>query len=310
MYTWTTDNVDELYTETLSVLEMDYILEKTRGGEVWSFQRPVMWTLTNPRNRVLINETRDANPFFHVMEFVWMMSGEGRIDWITQFSKNYGKYAADGAGYGWRWRNHFRFDQISQVIEILQKDPNTRRAVLQMWDGPDDLTTLPKKEVPCNTHIYFRVLNGHLDMTVLNRSNDIIWGALGANVVHMTMLHELIAFETGLKLGWYQAFSNNAHVYTSVSRFGELFLNKYDGTLVEQCRPLLREGESWRDFVVDCEEMVKGESPDCRTEWMREVAWPIHNIFKHRAIISDLTETIQCPAWRKACELWLSRRKK
>lgn len=302
------DNIDELYFETLWALEVDNLEEQTRGGRVLSIPEPVIWELTNPRNRVLINPVRDANPFFHVMEFIWMMSGEGKIEWITQFSKNYGKYAQDYQGYGYRWRGYW-FDQISRVIDELQRNPDTRRAVLQMWDAPDLINT-GQLEVPCNIAITFRHVRGKLDMTVLNRSNDIIWGALGANIVHMTMLHELIAFGAGIPLGTYRVFSTNAHVYMDLPRREEMFKYKETDLFVEQCRPILREGEKWGDFLEDCECFVAYESArsSYKTEWIRDVACNIYRSFFHRDLNDGLD--IECPAWSRACEFWLERRKK
>lgn len=298
------DTVDELYTETLQKLQIYKIEEETRGGPVLSFPEPVLWTLTNPRNRVLINPIRDANPFFHAMEFIWMMSGEGKIDWITQFSKKYGDFAQDYAGYGYRWRKSFYFDQIRQVILALKKDPQTRRAVLTMW-AASDVVPSGQKEVPCNLMIALRNVGGQLDMTVTNRSNDIIYGALGANVVHMTMLHELIAHGAGLELGVYRAFSINAHMYQKMPRFDELYNRSvYHRGISEQCRPILQDHEKWEDFIEDCENMVYNKDNSMRTEWMAGVAESIFSNFFTRS----MTKEIQCPAWRRACGEWLARR--
>jgi hypothetical protein len=53
-----------------------------------------------------------------------------------------------------------------------------------------------------------------LDMTVCNRSNDMIWGMLGANVVHFSFLQEYLAARIGVEVGNYYQFTNNLHVYT------------------------------------------------------------------------------------------------
>ena len=306
MFSIIRDNIDDLYSETLWLIQNHHILEETRGGPVMSLDVPTCWALTNPRNRVLINPVRDANPFFHVMEFVWFMSGSKEMGWISQFSKNYPNYGTGPGSYGYRWRGHFGYDQLDTVIRLLKTEPNTRRAVLTMYDAESDYNGV---DVPCNTHIYFRVLNGKLDMTVLNRSNDIIWGALGANVVHMTMLHELIAFGAGIPLGTYRAFSNNAHVYLNLPNRERMFDYKETDLIVEQCRPILREGERWQDFLQECEKFVDPgyvEKYEMENEWLREVAAPIRFNFALRYMKYE----VKCPAWRKACELWLERRKK
>ena len=63
-------------------------------------------------------------------------------------------------------------------------------------------------------------------MTVTNRSNDMIWGAYGANAVHMSVLLEYMAGMLGYGVGAYYQFSNNLHAYTSV-------LDKLEGMQAE-----------------------------------------------------------------------------
>ena len=55
-----------------------------------------------------------------------------------------------------------------------------------------------------------------LDMTVCCRSNDVVWGAYGANAVHFSVLQEYMAARIGVAVGTYTQFSNNFHVYTNV----------------------------------------------------------------------------------------------
>jgi thymidylate synthase len=102
--------------------------------------------------------------------------------------------------YGFRWKKYWNKDQIKIVIGMLKENPYDRRAVLQMWDPHEDLAR-KGKDVPCNTHIYFKIREGKLCMTVCNRSNDMLWGAYGANVVHMSMLQEYVAHCLGPTYG-------------------------------------------------------------------------------------------------------------
>jgi hypothetical protein len=60
-----------------------------------------------------------------------------------------------------------------------------------------------------------------LDMTVINRSNDSLWGALGSNYVHFSFLHEYIANSVGMGVGHYHQISNNLHTYVSSPLVGE-----------------------------------------------------------------------------------------
>jgi hypothetical protein len=95
---------------------------------------------------------------------------------------------------------------------MLRKRPDSRRVVLQMWDPVNDLDS-PSKDIPCNTNIYFKIRGGELQMTVCNRSNDMIWGAYGANAVHMSVLQEYIAAALGVYIGPYYQVSDSFHVY-------------------------------------------------------------------------------------------------
>lgn len=157
------------------------------------------------------------------------------------------------AAYGYRWRNYFGYDQLDWIVEELTANPDSRRVVLSMWDAGQTSTEYAKgdipfdppearegsgdfymaihggKDVPCNTQAYFRIVQRlgadpnvptHyirkpvLEMTVCNRSNDLVWGMLGANVVHFSFLQEYLAAKIGVGVGLYHQFTNNLHVYT------------------------------------------------------------------------------------------------
>lgn len=214
-------NVNEAYTLGLGLLNENGIRRDSRAGEVITLPYPVTTAYLRPMERILFCPIRDANPFFHLLESLWMLAGRNDTHWITQILPSMQQFSDDGktfhGAYGHRWRKHFGIDQIIEIAEMLRKNPNERRAVLQMWDPVSDLGQ-PLKDVPCNTAIYFRVnpVSGHLDMTVSNRSNDVIWGAYGANAVHMSVLMELVAALVGVQPGIYYQMSNDYHAYSDV----------------------------------------------------------------------------------------------
>lgn len=201
--------------------------EPSRNGSVVVSRTPVMTVYNNPLNRVLVSERRDANPFFHLFESLWMLAGKNDLAFPQKFVSTFGQFSDDGAtlhgAYGYRWRNYFGYDQLPVIIAELKKDPKTRRAVLAMWDGgqmqggyESDLVMGAEggKDVPCNTHAYFDTMGGKLNMTVCCRSNDIVLGCYGANAVHFSFLLEYMAIMTGIPMGVYRQFSNNYHAYT------------------------------------------------------------------------------------------------
>jgi hypothetical protein len=189
--------------------------------------------------RVLFCPIRNANPFFHLMESLWMLGGRNDLPWLAYYNKRMSEYSDDGgltqpAAYGHRWRVYFGYDQLEYVLRELTQRPNSRRAVLAMWDAAG----LPRlsgdlgnalngsKDVPCNTHAYFQLKTDgtgtHLDMTVCCRSNDAIWGAHGANAVHFSVLLEWMTamlasrMKHPINVGTMTQFSNNYHVYKEV----------------------------------------------------------------------------------------------
>jgi len=191
----------------------------SRNGPVRRFNRPVVTCWTNPVDRIVWSKTRDVNPFLHFIEAAWMLAGRNDVELAAYLAPNMKNYSDDGetlhGAYGFRWREWFGFDQLTAIIGELKTNRETRRCVLQMWDGHDDLGTALKggRDLPCNTAIYFDPCGDELNMTVTCRSNDAVWGCYGANVVHMSILHEYVAAVTGFKLGTYYQMSNNLHFY-------------------------------------------------------------------------------------------------
>lgn len=198
----------------------------SRNGDVLRFPGPTCIYYDQPKERVVFWPERDANPTFHLMESLWMLSGRNDVEGVAQYVKSMSNFSDDGVtfngAYGHRWRKHFDIDQLATIVKALRENPNCRRQVLSMWDAQRDLG-LNSKDLPCNTHIYFEVFNDKLNMTVCNRSNDIVWGALGANVVHMSMLQEFMAHFIGVEVGGYWQMSNNMHLYLEVH--GDLLRN-------------------------------------------------------------------------------------
>lgn len=312
-------NAPYLYTEILHRLRVEGVEEESRNGKVLAFEDPVLLTMVDPTERVLFDPIRDANPFFHVMEFIWMMAGSNDVNWIEKFNSNYRRYA-DGdivhGAYGHRWNYHFGGrNQLTAISDLLRRDPKTRRGVLGMWDPRADLEF--RNDLPCNTHIYFRFnqADSVLDMTVCNRSNDIIWGMLGANVVHMTYLHELIAHGAGLDLGHYKVFSNNAHVYKGLEKYDRIIntIERHDYYTDRSINPLplLQQGETVGGFLEDCTRFLRGEA-NFQSMWMYEVAVPMYNAWMERKNKQGdgkaEVKQIGAEDWRIVCDEWINRR--
>lgn len=219
---------------------------ESRNGPVLQLNETAVLIHANPRDRVLLNPVRNANPFFHLYEAMWMLAGRNDVESLKYFVSTIGDFSDDGVifngAYGDRWRNalcvvppnersgieendDYSFDQIEHIIEHLKEQPFSRRAVLQMWEVQRDLQRVDNrfndfsKDVCCNLSVVFQIYrdpnwNDHLNITVFNRSNDLIWGALGANMVQFSFLQEYVATKLGINVGTYYQVSANLHLYT------------------------------------------------------------------------------------------------
>lgn len=319
------DTVGALYYDAWWKMRVNGKKEISRNGPVFTIREPVIMTLTQPNQRVLLDPVRDCNPFFHIAETVWMLAGSQDVNFITPFNKRYRDYADNGTevvwgAYGHRWLQHWDIDQIQGVIDKFKQDSNCRQAVIGMWDPLADLNTDPHNDRPCNTTVMFRVVNGELDMLITNRSNDLVWGAMGANVVHFSYLHEVVATSIGLDMGNYRVVTNNLHVYPGMPRYAEIAEAGLAG--VERHRivsqyPILGAGETWDDLRADCERAVfkvlVGEEltlPDFNTRWMAGVGVPMMNAYlagkdtvERKWWINKVVDD-----WGMAAKSWVARR--
>ena len=233
---FTPTSPDEALHMSLHSLARDHVRSDSRNGPVLRFPGLVVTEWAEPTNRISWSPVRDANPFLHLIEAFWMLAGRNDVALVAKLAPQMLSYSDDGhtlyGAYGYRWRRHFGHDQIRKIIEELRTNPTSRRCVLQMWDGREELDRAIEggRDVCCNHSISFDPIDGRLNMTVSNRSNDLVWGAYGANVVHMSVLHEYVAAQTGMGLGSYFQSSSNLHLYLENPVAARLVSHK-DGAL-------------------------------------------------------------------------------
>jgi len=304
-------------------IESSGVEVQTRNGPALEFPTPVTTTYTHSRERVLFYHERDANPYFHLMESLWMLAGRNDVDWISQFNGRMNTYSDDGVtfhgAYGYRWRNWFGKDQLQKALFRLSTYPNDRRVVVGMWDPRQDLVeTNDGKDYPCNTQIMFWERDEDLHMTVCNRSNDMIWGAFGANAVHMSVLLEYMAGMLGYGIGNYYQFSNNLHAYVDVLKkldgmqpqyepyltLGKDGLKYTPPALIDEPSTFDQELLEWFEDIdrLEYENTYLGDTcAQMRLSWRCWKAKNYTSAYYHAHSIGDR-------AWRKACMEWLDRR--
>ncbi len=325
-------NVNGAYRSGLERIRKIGVEQDSRAGPVLVAPTPVMTVYARPYERVLLDQQRDANPFFHFFESLWMLQGRRDATWLDQFVSDFSSRFAEEDGlqhgaYGFRWRRHFDMegggdgdllpDQFLTIVNILRKNPLDRRVVLQMWDPVADLGA-DVRDVPCNTQIYPRVRQepdgSFLDLTVCCRSNDIVWGAYGANAVHFSVLQEVMAGLIGCQVGKLYQLSNNWHAYTSIlDRFEGAGEDLYSHSSAMYHQPIVDRPESWMGDL----ERFQNDPFDSvyLNRFFSDVAMPMlwtHHQYKQGDIeaAEQFVHHITAPDWRHACRNWLAKRRK
>ncbi len=309
-------NINDAYAQGLSFFanaEGKFPILPSRAGETIESPEPVSTVYQFPTERVLFAPIRDGNPFFHLFEALWMLTGRQDTHWLEQFSKQASGMLEPAASYGYRWRAHFERDQLEMISEMIIKDPMTRRAVLGIWDPRVDLGSTAK-DIPCNDTVKFCARRGVLDMVVFNRSNDMIWGTYGANAVHFSVLQEYMASMTGLLVGTYTQISCNYHVYVELwnKKRGERIWPDHYVKKTAYVYPLVHNPTTFEQELNIFLDL--GEPPArCGNMFLSEVAdpiWESWRAWKEEDVDLALEKIDDCaaPDWRVACKDWYLRR--
>lgn len=321
-------NVNDIYSEATVIMEKYGRRDDSRNGGVLAAPYPVMTVYERPTERVLFNSHRNANPFFHFFESLWMLAGRNDARWLDRFVKDFSSRFAEDNGiqwgaYGHRWRESFGYDQLDVVVEKLRVAPLDRRVVISMWDPHYDLDSeqytesgLPARDVPCNTQIYPRIVDGALDITVMCRSNDVVWGAYGANAVHFSFLQEYLSARIGVPVGKMYQLSNNWHLYNNVA---DKFVSDPAGVAEYPSNyPLVEHPES---FDAELNQFLHDPTAchGMKNTFFGDVAYPMwiaHDVFRQTAgrvgIESALywSNSIRSEDWALAVRQWLQRKAK
>lgn len=177
----------------------------------------VSFRLNNPRARIIYNPARKYNLILGLGELFWYLRGSNRLDIIQYYCQRYFDFSDDGyllyGAYGPRIFGKKLKNGLTQwemAYQKLKKDPDTRQAIIAIYDAED--IAVRTRDVPCTCYIQFFIRDYKLNCIVNMRSNDIIWGT-SYDVFSFTMLQEIMARQLKLELGWYMHCAGSMHIY-------------------------------------------------------------------------------------------------
>ena len=174
--------------------------------------------IEKPMSNLIEDQDRNWKWDYAEAEWQWYLSGDRNIKKLGEL---YGKIPeiwkrmADEHGnvnsnYGWQWQ---RYHQLDYVTKLLKDNPKTRQACISIYDSKEWQSY--RYDTPCTYAVQFTILNGHLNMCVTMRSND-LWYGFCNDQYCFSKLQELVATEVGLPIGTYYHFAHNLHLYNNI----------------------------------------------------------------------------------------------
>ena len=154
-----------------------------------------------------------------IYELLWFLKGDTNIKYLKAHGVSIWDEWADENGelgpvYGHQWRswpdyNGGTIDQISNVVEMIKHNPDSRRMIVNAWNVAEvDSMALP----PCHTMFQFYVANGKLSLQLYQRSADTFLG-VPFNIASYALLLQMMAQVTGLQPGEFVHTTGDTHLY-------------------------------------------------------------------------------------------------
>jgi thymidylate synthase len=166
-----------------------------------------------------------------IYELLWFLKGDTNIKYLNENGVKIWNAWADENGdlgpvYGYQWRNWNgdEIDQITELIQTIKENPDSRRMIVSAWNPsvlPDTSASFAENVAnnkaalpPCHAFFQFYVSNGKLSCQLYQRSADIFLG-VPFNIASYALLTMMIARVTGLEYGDFVHTFGDAHVYNN-----------------------------------------------------------------------------------------------
>ncbi len=199
-----------------------------------------------------------------IYELLWFLKGSTNNNWLKDRGVSiWNEWAAPdgdlGPIYGYQWRswpapNGQHIDQISEVVETIKNNPDSRRIIVSAWNVAD----IPRMALaPCHAFFQFYVADGKLSCQLYQRSADIFLG-VPFNIASYALLTHMMAQQCNLEVGDFIWTGGDCHLYSN-------HLEQVDLQLSRDFFPLpklniLRKPDSIFDYEFEDFEIVGYES--------------------------------------------------
>ena len=199
-----------------------------------------------------------------IYELLWFLKGSTDNNWLKEHGVSiWNEWAAPdgdlGPIYGYQWRswpapNGQHIDQITEVLETIKKNPDSRRIIVSAWNVAD----IPKMALaPCHAFFQFYVADGKLSCQLYQRSADIFLG-VPFNIASYALLTHMVAQQCNLEVGDFIWTGGDCHLYSNHLEQVELQLSREFFPLPKL--NILRKPDSLFDYEFEDFEIVGYES--------------------------------------------------
>jgi thymidylate synthase len=155
------------------------------------------------------------------VELLWFLRGDSNIGWLKENGVSiWDEWASPegelGPVYGVQWRSWptpdgQQIDQISNLLETLRTDPDSRRMIVSAWN----VAALPDMALaPCHAFFQFYVADGKLSCQLYQRSADMFLG-VPFNIASYALLTRMVAEQVGLEPGDFVWVGGDCHIYSN-----------------------------------------------------------------------------------------------
>ena len=156
-----------------------------------------------------------------ICELLWFLKGSTNNNWLKERGVSiWNEWAAPdgelGPIYGYQWRSWpapdgKHIDQISEVVETIKKNPDSRRMIVSAWNVAD----IPRMALaPCHAFFQFYVADGKLSCQLYQRSADIFLG-VPFNIASYALLTHMMAQQCNLEVGDFIWTGGDCHLYSN-----------------------------------------------------------------------------------------------
>ncbi|MGP3989221.1 thymidylate synthase [Streptomyces sp. 3N207] len=189
-----------------------------------------------------------------VYELLWFLRGDSNVGWLHEHGVTIWDEWADANGelgpvYGAQWRSWptpdgRHVDQISEVLDTLRRDPDSRRMIVSAWN----VAELDKMALaPCHAFFQFYAADGKLSCQLYQRSADLFLG-VPFNIAGYALLTHMVAQQAGLKPGDFIWTGGDCHIYDN---HVEQVTEQLSRTPFEFPRLRLHKADSLFDYAHD-----------------------------------------------------------